>query len=174
MTTTKDERRKTKWGGSAAVVALLTVLLGCVWMARAAVPGRGAESKPAAGGGSFVPVEVYVDSGASELGSYQLELTAKNATIVGLEGGASRAFAAAPFYDPAAMMGNRIVVASFSTDENLPKGNTRVARLHMMLTGAGAAGPDGLPEMTSKLVVATDGQGKSLSAKLTLKPMQGD
>ncbi|HVT83267.1 MAG TPA: hypothetical protein VHM90_21690, partial [Phycisphaerae bacterium] len=79
----------------------------------------------------------------------------------------------APFYDPAAMMGNRVVVAAFSTEEGLPKGVTRVARLHMMLNGGAVAG-DGLPEMASKLVVATDGQGKAVNAKLTLKPMQGD
>jgi hypothetical protein len=164
-----------KWRGTAC--GLIVFVLGILWIARsaAAVP-QTAESRPAAvgvgGGGVFVPVEVYVDSGGSELGAYQVEVTAKNAMIVGLEGGETKAFSSAPYYDPAALQGNRIVVASFSTDETLPKGMTRVARLHMMLSGA--VGADGLPEMTSKLVVATDGQGKTLDAKLMLKPMQGD
>jgi hypothetical protein len=174
MKKTKDQRRNTKWTWSAAIAAIFIMVLGCAWIAHAAAPARGQESKPATGGGSFVPVEVYVDSGASELGSYQVEVAAKNATIVGLEGGAPKAFADAPYYDPAALMGNRIVVAFFSTDDNLPRGLTRVARLHMMLTGPGALGADGLPEMTSKLVVATDGQGKTVNAKLMLKPMQGE
>jgi hypothetical protein len=164
------------WKWRIGMGALLVVVLGIVWMAHGAAPTAPAvQSRPVVGngGGSFVPVDVYVDAGGSELGAYQVEVTAKNAMVVGLEGGESKAFSEAPFYDPAAMMGNRVVVAAFSTDEGLPKGVTRVARLHMMLNGGAVAG-DGLPEMASKLVVATDGQGKAVNAKLTLKPMQGD
>jgi hypothetical protein len=45
----------------------------------------------------------------------------------------------------------------------------------MLLTG-GQGGPaaNGSLEITSKLVVATDGQGRSVAAKLILKPIQGD
>ena len=118
---------------------------------------------------AFVPVDMYLDSGTNHLGSYQVEVIAKDATIVGLEGGESQAFSGAPYYDPAALQGNKIIVASFSTDDNLPTGLTRIARLHMMSSAGG-----GMPEMTQKLVVATDGEGNSVDAKLTLRPMQGE
>jgi len=119
----------------------------------------------------FVPVDVYVDCGTKRLGAYQVEVVAQEATIVGLEGGESKAFGEAPYYDPAALQGNRIIVAAFSTQEDLPTGMTRVARLHMMVNGGGLAG--GMPQMTQTLVVATDGQGRTVDAKLTLRPMQG-
>jgi hypothetical protein len=113
---------------------------------------------------------VMVDSGSKHLGAYQVEVVAKGAAIVGLEGGESKAFSGAPYYDATALQGNRIVVAAFSTDADLPTGLTRVARLHLMRNdGAG-----GMPTMTEKLVVATDGEGNSVDAKLTLRAMQGD
>lgn len=139
-------------------------------LARAAQPAGGVASTPQAVAGTavtFVPVDVYVDVGGGRLGAYQFEVNAKDATMVGLEGGDSKVFADAPYYDTAALRGNRIVVAAFSLDENLPTGLTRVARLHMMVEGSLRAGE--LPEMTDKLLVATDGQGRTVDAKLTLR-----
>jgi hypothetical protein len=117
-----------------------------------------------------VPVDVLVDSGSKRLGAYQVEVETKGAMIVGLEGGESKAFAAAPYYDPAALQGHKIVVAAFSTDAELPTGLTRVARLHLMRND----GQGGMPALTEKLVVATDGEGNVVDAKLTLRAMQGD
>ena len=156
------------------VILALLVALPVAWMARGAVtplaPAASAQARP--GAVRFVPVDVYVDTGSKHLGAYQFELTAKDATIVGLEGGASPAFADAN-YDPAALQGDRIVVAAFSTDDVLPTGDTRVARLHFVATG-NLDPAKGMPEMTSKLVVATDADGKTIDAKLTLRPFQGE
>ncbi len=161
------------------IVVVAGLILSALLLARGGVPVGAQVTVPAGDGGNagggvavaFVPVDVWVDSGNKRLGAYQVEVVAKEGMIVGLEGGESKAFGEAPYYDPAALQGNRIIVAAFSTDENLPTGLTRVARLHMMVNGEVKAGE--MPAMTEKLVVATDGEGKTVDVKLTLRPMQG-
>jgi len=140
----------------------------------AVVPARPAASQEGVVqlGIRFVPVDVYVDAGSKHLGAYQVEVESKDATIVGLEGGESKAFNQAPFYDPAALQGKKIIVAAFSTEEDLPTGLTRVARLHLAVTNGELK--DGMPNLSDKLVVATDGDGNTVNAKLTLKPMTGE
>jgi hypothetical protein len=159
-------------------LVLFTGLLSAMWLAHAAVPVRPPQTSAQQGsGGSFIPVDVYLDTGNKQLGAYQFEVTAKNATIVGLEGGEATAFKAAPYYDPAALQGNKIIVASFSTDQDLPAGWTRIARLHFMLTGNDADGMSAasdFSDLTRKLVVATDNDGNSIDAKLSLRPYQGE
>lgn len=83
----------------------------------------------------FRPVDVYVDAGSRPLAAYQVEVVARNAVIAGVEGGATRAFAEPPHYDPAALQGGRIILAAFDTGSDLPRGRTRVATLHMRETG---------------------------------------
>ena len=85
----------------------------------------------------FVAIDVFIDTNGQPLAAYQLELTAtKGALIVGVEGGASAAFKHAPYYDPAALKGGRIIIAAFTTDENPPKGRVRIARVHFQESGA--------------------------------------
>jgi hypothetical protein len=103
----------------------------------------------------FETVDVYVDSGDRPLAAYQFTVTsaAGTALLAALEGGEHPAFAPTPYYDPAALVAERVVVAAFSTGQDLPRGNTRVARLHVQVTGdvdatyeatlQVAAGPDG-------------------------------
>ena len=52
----------------------------------------------------FGSVDVFIDSGPAALAAYQFELdvTAGNVTLVGVEGGEHRAFQQAPYYDPRA------------------------------------------------------------------------
>jgi hypothetical protein len=172
----KSEIRTTrKWRGGLAVL-LVAVVVASLWavLARGAAPQAAAQAEGVVAGEAkarFVPVDVYVDTGTKKLGAYQAEVVAKNAKVVGVEGGESKAFNDAPYYDPAALQGGKIVVAAFSTDETLPNGLTRVARLHFMTEGAAAGG---LPEMATKLVVATDADGKTVDAKLTLRAFEGD
>jgi hypothetical protein len=163
--------------GLAAIGVLLLAL--CVWMARAAVVSRSPATQPsqhldlpaAQGALRFVPVDILLDTGARPLGAYQVEITAKNADIVGLEGGDPAPFQKAPYYDPAALQGGadsgRIIVAAFSTDAALPTGATRVARLHLAVRGAGEGADK--PDLTSRLVVATDGAGQAIQTKLELR-----
>ena len=82
---------------------------------------------------SFYPLYVYVDSGDRRLSVYQFELLydAEAITIVGIEGGTAP-FDEAPYYDPAGMDEGRIVIGSFTTDEDPPRGRVLVAVLHVM------------------------------------------
>jgi len=65
----------------------------------------------------FAPLHIYLDCGSQSLGAYQFELKAASGRvkIVGVEGGQHPAFAEAPYYDPAALANDRIIVAAFST-----------------------------------------------------------
>lgn len=150
-----------KFGGPAAALVGLLLMLG---------HARAQDDQPAEEGVRFVPVEVVVDSGKAGLGAYQVEVTAPaGVEIVGLEGGES-VFKDAPYYDPAARMGRRIVVAAFSLDEKLPRGEVSVARLHLQVRGAG----DVVGRLDKKLVVATDADGKTISASVKLRAFEGD
>jgi hypothetical protein len=117
----------------------------------------------------FRPVEVWVDSGDTPLAAYQLEISADgDAEIVGVEGGATAPFADPPRYDPAALQGGRIILATFSTASGLPRGRTRVATLHVREPGNRA------PEYRASLVAAATADGRSIPATVQLVPSQGD
>lgn len=85
----------------------------------------------------FDYVDVYLDSGNRPLAAYQLELTVKagKVRIVGVEGGEHPAFQKPPYYDPAALAKDRIIIAAFNTGRDLPRKRTRVARIHVQITG---------------------------------------
>jgi len=113
----------------------------------------------------FVPVRVYLDSGDKPLAAYQFELKARTGQIkiVGVEGGEHPAFQEAPYYDPAALMNDRIIIAAFNTGNDLPHGRTRIATIHLQILG------DTEPQYELKLIVAADTEGENLPAKLTLE-----
>jgi hypothetical protein len=147
----------------AKVIGLL-VTLSIVAPLLAGVPARG--PKYASGQKvRFAPVHVYLDSGDKPLAAYQFELKAKTGQIkiVGVEGGAHPAFQEAPYYDPAALMNDRIIIAAFNTGTDLPHGRTRIATIHLQILG------DTEPQYELKLVVAADPEGENLAAKLTLE-----
>lgn len=157
---------------------LLVLCFAATFLVRA-VPARSAPAAAAFGSVRFVAVDVFVDSGAQALAAYQFEFVAKNAQIVGLEGGDS-VFHDAPYYDPAALhpaqesADDRIMVAAFSTASDLPRGRVRVARLHLMLDGVApdaspAAVAGALEKMPRKLIVATDSTGTSIAAMLSIR-----
>jgi hypothetical protein len=113
----------------------------------------------------FEPVYVYIDSGQEQLAAYQFELRAVkgNVKIVGVEGGEHKAFSEPPYYDPAALMNNRIIIAAFNTGEDLPTGWTRAATIHFQIIG------DVEPEYEIKLAVAADGSGRRIPAKTSIE-----
>ena len=135
-----------------AVVLICMVALACA-AAQEAAP----EAAPAV---RFEAVDVYVDSGKGELAAYQFELAAEvgEVKIVGIEGGEHAAFTDPPYYDPAALAHNRVIIAAFNTGADLPTGNTRVARIHVQVTGPEA------PQYAVKLHVAASGDGKEIQA----------
>ena len=110
----------------------------------------------------FCAVDVYVDATNAPLAAYQLEFAVTNgvAKIVGIEGGEASAFREAPFYDPKAMQHERVIIAAFSTEpaDHLPSGKTRVATVHLQISGAEA------PAFEVKLKTAADSNGNKIAA----------
>ena len=138
--------------------ALPTLLLTA--LATAAFAQRDDDAPPAV---RFEYIDVYVDSGAAPLAAYQFELTdaAGSIKIVGIEGGAHQAFAAPPYYDPKALKNNRVIIAAFSTADDLPTGRTRVATIHVQVE------VDVIPEIAIDLDITGDVQGNEINAKVS-------
>jgi len=113
----------------------------------------------------FAPLHIYIDSGNSSLAAYQFELKAAagQIKIVGVEGGQHAAFKEAPYYDPAALAKDRIIIAAFSTGSDLPKGRTRIATIHLQIAG------DAEPKYELKLIVAGDAEAKEIPAEITFE-----
>ncbi len=129
----------------------------------------------ASAGGSaaqrYQPVDVFVDSGAQPLAAYQVELVGHidggSVKIVGVEGGEPATFRDAPYYDPEAMQGERVVIGALSTlpAGDLPSGKVRIARVHVMVSGAGAR--DGEATYELKLVTAAGVDAERIDAAAT-------
>lgn len=113
----------------------------------------------------FVPLHITIDSGDQTLAAYQFELkaTAGQIKIVGVEGGEHPAFKEPPYYDPAALANDRIIIAAFNTGSDLPTGSTRIATIHLQIIG------DVEPEYELELVVAADADGKEIPAKINIE-----
>jgi len=127
--------------------------------------GRGGQT-PVAATIRFLSVDLVIDSKDHPLAVYQLEFTAsKDVTIVGIEGGAHEAFRAAPYFDPAAIQQERVIVAAFNTAgaDKLPRGKTRVATLHLQVTA------DGEPQFQLKPSVIATIDGKAIEATATVE-----
>lgn len=148
----------------------------------AAAAARAPEPPPAAEASEtvrFVPLDIYVDPAGAPLAAYQFELRDREGdgaeiTLAGVEGGEpGGVFAAPPAYDPAALHPApgepaRVIVAAFSTEnaENLPRARTRVARLHLQVTGA-AFTPD---SVTLELRAAGDAESRRIDATIEAVP----
>ena len=113
----------------------------------------------------FAAVDVYIDSGSAPLAAWQFELTtgSSGVKIVGVEGGDHPAFKAPPYYDPKALTQDRIIIAAFSTAENLPTGKTRVARIHVQISG------EPLPDFGVQITVAADQAGETIKTTATIQ-----
>jgi hypothetical protein len=114
----------------------------------------------------FQAVAVFVETGDVPLAAYQLDLqaTTGNVRIVGIEGGKHPAFADPPYYDPAAIQGDRVIIGAFSTAPagSLPTGRTRIATIHVQVSG------DRNPEYKAELSVAATADGAAIPGRLTL------
>jgi hypothetical protein len=113
----------------------------------------------------FAPLHIYLDSGNISLAAYQFELkaTAGQIEIVGVEGGQHEAFKEAPYYDKAARLKDRIIIAAFSTGSNLPNGRTRIATIHLQIIG------DAEPEYELELNVVGNTDGKEIPAEISFE-----
>lgn len=171
--TVQHARARRAWSlaSAAAIVAMIAVaVLGVLSRAGAQQDQReiAPEAAPAVW---FLAFDIYVDSGATPLAAYQIEISASApggaVTLVGVEGGEHAAFAHPPYYDPAALHENalreRIVIAALSTEPDLPTGRTRVARLHVRASGAA-------PSLTLKVETAGAADGRRIDATATYAP----
>lgn len=113
----------------------------------------------------FAAVDVYVNSQDRPLAAYQFQLKVNRGQvmIVGVEGGEHEAFIKPPYYDPAALMKGRIIIAAFNTGHDLPQGKTRVARVHVQIRG------EVRPEYAVALAVAASRDGKEIPATITVE-----
>lgn len=147
----------------------MKVLIGIIFLAGSALlmqePGDAPAPQirpavPATTQPVFKAIDVFVDSTDQPLAAYQFELnaTAGDVKIVGIEGGEHAAYAQPPFYDPKAMMGDRVIVAAYSTSDDLPVGKTRVARVHVRIGG------EIEPKYELKLTASASKEGKSIPA----------
>jgi len=149
-----------RWTVIGLVSVSITILLVTTQVGRA-----GRFEKPRV---RFAPVHIYLEPGrpgAPGLAAYQFELRATTGRIkiVGVEGGEHAAFKEAPYYDPAALAKDRIIIAAFNTGRDLPQGRTRIATVHLQILGAAE------PEYELDLTVAADADGRELPAKLNLE-----
>lgn len=127
-----------------------------------------AQAQDEAAPARFASVNVYVDASASALAAWQVELAdGGGVQIVGVEGGEHPAYAKPPYYDPKALMDNRIILAAFTTGKDLPTGKTRVARLHLRIE----AGAEQKFEVRSSLAATSD--GTEMKATVTLEEERG-
>ncbi len=144
-----------------------TITLAVLFTAAAGL--QGPDRQPPESGPSFEAIDVVVDAGAEPLGAYQVEIRASGAKLVGVEGG-DGVYAAAPYYDPAALheggAGERIVLAAFSTAEQLPSGRVRVARLHVQA--------DGEAKYRVNVMAAGAADGRRIKAAASVEPTAGD
>ncbi len=113
----------------------------------------------------FAPLHIFLDSGSRPLAAFQFELKAAagQIKIVGVEGGQHAAFKEAPYYDPAALANDRIIIAAFNTGRELPKGRTRIATIHLQIIG------EAEPDYELKLTVAADANAKEIPAKISFE-----
>jgi hypothetical protein len=155
------------------LAALILLILGAALAAQTVSPSQ---SSPRA---KFVTCDIIIDSGQTPLAAWQIDFhgTVDGGTVelVGVGGGSdqgdnAKPFAAPPFYDPEALAHDRIVIAAFSTakPELLPTGSTRVARLHLRITGDNAL----KPELSATLITAADSAGVKITP--TVRASLGD
>lgn len=111
----------------------------------------------------FVAVDLFAETDGRPLAAWQVELSCvgSEAKIVGVEGSGEQP----PYYDPAALQGGRIILASFTTEPNPPAGRVRVARVHLM--EAGATG------YSARVMAAAAPGGERFEPKIELVRMGG-
>jgi hypothetical protein len=155
---------------------VLIALLAALTAQLAVAQQPGATPQQSAAPPRFMAIDVFVDSGTAALGAYQVEVKAvagpgnsgaPAVTLVGVEGGEHAAYKQPPYYDPAALHENaieeRIVIAAFSTAASLPAGKTRVARLHLQVSG-----PE--PSFAVRVQAAGAADGTRIEATATWAP----
>lgn len=86
----------------------------------------------------FETRDVVIDPRGTPLAAWQVRIVdpSGRARIVGVEGGADRVYAEPPHHDPRALSRGAIVLAAYDTTHAGPSTPSRVARVHIAVTGA--------------------------------------
>ena len=128
-------------------MAMVAVIAALVAMAdRLAPEGLRDEERGerrAAGAMRFAAVDVFVDPHNTLLAAYQVEITPRfvpgqECTFLSFsDGGTHPAYREVPYHDPAALnrAESHLILAAFSTAEELPTGRTRVVRIDVAYSG---------------------------------------
>jgi hypothetical protein len=152
----------------AGIVVATTGLAGLAILA-SSLALTAAFAQPAPEAVRFQAIDVYVES-AEPLAAWQFELTETTGamTVVGVENGDSAAYRDAPYFDLDAVRedrADRIVVADFSLAGvgELPVGRTRIATVHVRLSGGQA------PDFNLQLIAAGDIDGHAIPAVADLE-----
>lgn len=117
----------------------------------------------------FTHIDVYLDSADTPLAAYQVEFKAADDStrLVGIEGGEHAAYKDPPYYDPAALADTsgpeRVILAAFNTGNDLPAGKSRVARLHLQVTGTVE------PQFTTRVMAAATADGAEIPITVSLE-----
>jgi hypothetical protein len=151
---------------TAAARSMLLCFAVCLLSGRGSAQETGDWRVTKPGGIRFVAVEVFVDSGTQGLAAYQLTFAASrgDVKIVSIEGGEHPEFKQPPYYDAKAVQRERAVLAAFSTsaEANLPKGRTRVATIHLQVSGSRE------PKYKLDLTTAATSDGRAIAAECSL------
>ena len=112
----------------------------------------------------FESIDVRIDPRGTPLAAYQVEITADtpDAKLVGIEGGDAAAYREPPYYDPAALNQNRVILAALNTSADVPSKAFRAARLHVQLAGSAR------PNWKVKLTTAAGADGGVIAADASL------
>jgi hypothetical protein len=158
------------WGKAAfcGLVVIFLTLLAVTWGGNAQQP---AQVIPTAGPetGRFMVVDVMVETGQHPLAAYQIQVAGTNSNgavkVAGIEGGEPAAFRSAPYYDPAAMQGERVILGAFSTAPaaQLPRGEMRIATVHCLVSG------DSRPVFRATVSAAATTDGQPISIHVNVK-----
>lgn len=124
---------------------------------------------------TFAAFDVFIEPRGEALAAYQVEVRAEvgaaagSIKIVGIEGGEGAAFADAPYYDVRAMQSERAIIGALARDlgAGATKVRTRVARIHVMAEGI--TGKLDVNQLSVKLQVAGDPQGRSIGAEVSIQ-----
>jgi hypothetical protein len=151
----------------ARCIAALTLLPIVIAFLGAALGGPQPPAEHA--GVRFRAVDIWLDTKDQPLAAYQIEFKPDDAfqddvKIVGIEGGAHEQFANPPYYDPAAMQQERVIIAAFSTAkaDSLPQGRTRIATIHVQITG------EAEPEFVTQTMALATTEGRAIEATVQI------
>lgn len=144
-----------------ALLAIILILLTLSWaFADEVGPGTGEKDI------RFQAMDIFIDSKTEALAAFQVDVRYEKdrVKIVSLEGGETESYQEPPYFDPKGMEHGRIILAGFTLDDP-PKGETRVARLHLRIQG------EMMPDLTIWVMTAARPGGERIAAKARLIPV---